>query len=44
VLANNTVLSEHIANLNIIKVEHGKVKSSTDRGWLMRLYDAMKPF
>ena len=44
VQANNTVLSENIANLNIIKVEHGKVKSSTDRGWVMRLYDALKPF
>lgn len=44
VQANNTVLSENIANLHIDKNEHGKVKSSTDRGWLMRMYDALKPF
>lgn len=44
VTANNTVLSENIAELTIAKIEHGKVYDSTKRGWVMRLYDAFLPW
>jgi flagellar L-ring protein FlgH len=44
VLANNTVLSENIADLGITKTERGKVADSTKRGWFLRIYDALLPF
>lgn len=44
VLANNTVLSENIADLDIIKRESGKIRDSAKRGILMTLYDWLLPF
>lgn len=44
VQANNTVLSENVADLAIAKNETGKIKDSTKRGHLLKLYDALLPF
>lgn len=44
ILANNTVLSENIANLDIVKRERGKVYDSSKRGWLLLIYDKLLPF
>ena len=44
ILANNTVLSENIANLDIEKRERGKVYDSSKRGWFLLLYDKLLPF
>lgn len=44
ILANNTVLSENIANLDIVKRERGKVYDSSKRGWFLILYDKLLPF
>jgi len=41
---NNTVLSEHIANLNIKKTQKGKVYDSTKRRWGTYLIDLFWPF
>lgn len=42
--ANNTITSENIADLQIIKREKGRVKDSTRRGWLSTVYDFFMPF
>lgn len=42
--ANNTIVSENIADMNISKVERGKVRDSADRGWFTWLYDILLPF
>ena len=44
VAGNNTVNSENIADLTITKIESGKIKDSTKRGWITRLYDFLLPF
>lgn len=44
VLANNTVLSENVADMVIAKRDYGKVRDSTKRGILMTLYDWFLPF
>lgn len=44
VLANNTILSENVYNLNIVKTEKGKVRDSSRRGWVLTLYDFLSPF
>lgn len=44
VLANNTVLSENVADMVIAKRDYGKVRDSTKRGLLMTLYDWLLPF
>ena len=44
VSSNNTVMSEHIANLHIEKHQRGKVYSSTKRPWGVTLYDLLSPF
>ena len=44
ILANNSILSESIADMKLSKLEQGKVNDSTDRGWLTKLYDIMLPF
>ncbi len=44
VAGNNTVQSESIADLNIIKSEFGKIRDSSKRGILMTLYDWFLPF
>ena len=42
--ANNTALSENIANLSIVKRQRGKVFNSTRRPWGIKLYDMFFPF
>lgn len=44
ILANNTLLSENIAELDIAKRESGKVYDSAKRGWIQGLYDFLLPF
>ena len=42
--ANNTALSENIANLSITRRRRGKVHNSTKRPWGIKLYDRFFPF
>jgi flagellar L-ring protein precursor FlgH len=42
--ANNTILSENIADMDIVKTERGRVRDATRRGWLVTLYDWLSPF
>ncbi|HLJ12167.1 MAG TPA: flagellar basal body L-ring protein FlgH [Planctomycetaceae bacterium] len=44
VAGNNTVLSENIADMNIIRRLHGKIPDSTKRGIITKLYDWFLPF
>lgn len=44
VLANNTILSENIYNLDIDKTEKGRIRDSTRRGWVSTVYDYLSPF
>ncbi len=44
VLANNTVLSENIAHMDIKKVQQGRNYSSVKRRWGTKLYDLLWPF
>ena len=44
VAGNNTVATENVADLNIIKREHGKIQDSTKQGILSTLYDKLLPF
>jgi len=44
VLPNNTVMSEDIANLRIVKVTRGAAHGATKRGWLLWLIDIVDPF
>ncbi len=41
---DNTVLSRNIVDLRIHKSELGHVRDGIKRGWLMRAYDALRPF
>ena len=41
---DNTALSEHFANMVIVKKRGGKVYDSTKRPWGIRLYDLLSPF
>jgi len=41
---DNSALSERIADLNISKVQHGKLHDSTKRAWFVHLYDLIGPF
>jgi flagellar L-ring protein FlgH len=41
---DNSALSERIADLQISKVQHGKLHDSTQRAWFIRLYDWIGPF
>lgn len=41
---DNTILSENIANLDIVKAQKGKVFQSTKRPWGTLLYDWFSPF
>jgi flagellar L-ring protein precursor FlgH len=43
VTAANTVLSTQIANLTIEMPDQGAVRDATRRGWLMRLFDFLRP-
>jgi flagellar L-ring protein FlgH len=40
----NTVVSEKIAELSIQKRETGQIYDAYRRGWLLKFYDAVKPF
>jgi flagellar L-ring protein precursor FlgH len=44
ILPNNTVISEKIAELSIHKRETGQIYDAYRRGWLLKFYDAIKPF
>ncbi len=44
VLPNNTILSEHVANLRVYKREIGHVRDGFRRGWLTRIFDEYQPF
>jgi flagellar L-ring protein FlgH len=44
VLPNNTVLSENVAELRIIKRESGHVRDGYRRGWLLEFLDRYQPF
>lgn len=41
---NNTVLSEHLAELTITKEEQGSIRDAYRRGWLLRLWDKVHWF
>jgi len=43
ILANNTVLSENIADLDIKKSERGQVRDATKRGIFLAIYDFFLP-
>ena len=42
--AKDTIKSEYIVNLQIIKRSTGKVRDSTSRGWMLRFLDFASPF
>jgi flagellar L-ring protein precursor FlgH len=42
--ANNTITSENVAELRIVKREHGKIYDGTKRGIFLTLYDWLLPF
>ncbi|HEY5315858.1 MAG TPA: flagellar basal body L-ring protein FlgH, partial [Pirellulales bacterium] len=44
VLPNNTVMSEDVYELMIYKQEHGQIRDSYRRGWLLKTVDRFKPF
>ena len=44
VLPNNTIMSEDVANLRIVKSTRGAVHGATKRGWLLWLIDVADPF
>jgi flagellar L-ring protein precursor FlgH len=44
ILPNNTVLSENVADLRIVKRESGHVRDAYRRGWLTRFLDRFGPF
>ena len=41
---DNSAMSERIADLQISKVQHGKLHDSTKRAWFIHLYDWIGPF
>lgn len=44
ILPDNTVLSENVADLRIVKREAGHVRDGYRRGWLLRWLDTHQPF
>lgn len=44
VLPNNTVLSENVADLRLVKRESGHVRDGYRRGWFLEWLDAYQPF
>lgn len=42
--AKDTIKSEYVVNLQIVKRSSGKVYDSTKRGWMLRLLDTASPF
>jgi len=44
VLANNTVLSENVADIRIDKWESGSVRDGYRRGWFLRILDKWQPW
>ena len=43
-LPNNTILSENVAEMNIVKREKGHVRDGYRRGWLLEWLDQWQPF
>jgi flagellar L-ring protein FlgH len=44
VLPNNTVLSENVSNLRLVKREEGHVRDGYRRGWFLEWLDKYQPF
>lgn len=44
VSADNTVLSTNLYDLSLEKKHKGAVKDATQRGWIVKLLDALRPF
>ncbi|HEY4759231.1 MAG TPA: flagellar basal body L-ring protein FlgH [Thermoguttaceae bacterium] len=44
VLPNNSVLSENISNMRLLKREEGHVRDGYRRGWLLQWLDKYQPF
>jgi flagellar L-ring protein precursor FlgH len=44
VLPNNTVLSENVADIVIVKRETGHVRDGWRRGWFTKFFDRLQPF
>lgn len=44
ILPDNTVLSENVANLRVVKREGGHVRDGYRRGWLLKWLDEHQPF
>ncbi|WP_460183929.1 flagellar basal body L-ring protein FlgH [Thermopirellula anaerolimosa] len=44
ILPDNTVLSENVANLRVVKREGGHVRDGYRRGWLLKWMDEHQPF
>ena len=44
ILPNNTVLSENVADMKIVKRETGHVRDSYRRGWALEWLDKWQPF
>ncbi len=44
ILPDNTILSENVANLRVVKREGGHVRDGYRRGWLLKWMDENQPF
>lgn len=44
ILPDNTILSENVANLRVVKREGGHVRDGYRRGWLLKWLDEHQPF
>ena len=44
VLPDNSILSENIADLRIVKRETGHIRDGWRRGWFKKIYDRFQPF
>jgi flagellar L-ring protein FlgH len=44
IMPNNTVLSENVADMKIVKREQGHVRDSYRRGWMLQWLDKVQPF
>lgn len=44
VLPNNTILSENVANMRLLKREEGHVRDGYRRGWFLQWLDKYQPF
>jgi flagellar L-ring protein precursor FlgH len=44
VLPNNTVLSQNVSNMRLVKREEGHVRDGYRRGWFLQWLDKYQPF